>query len=236
MRIAGIRAEPAWERLRAPAGARLRVAPPERRAYDVLELSDSDVAELAGATAFLVERTPEGFEIWAARIDADGAATTYQVTTKRLRIRAADAALARHLGFEPSAPPTDVEWTWLDGHGAQAGASAPGGPGSTDEVICPCRGITRRQVEGAVSEGWRSVDAVKRATKATFGECQSRQCAETIAGIIGLEEGDRRSEITPRPPLVPVPASILAAFVPQPGEAGRPSPLSSPSPSAPSDL
>lgn len=222
----GMSAKPAWERLRAHAQTRLRVEVPEPRTLGVLELMDGDLPQADEATAFLVERVESGFEVWAARIAPDGSVRTYLLTAARLKVHAADAAVARHLGFDPNAPPSDIEWSWTPGGSAQGGQSA-GSAGDADEIVCACRGTTRRQVEAAVRAGSHSVDAVKRATKATFGECQSRQCASEIAGIIGLAEGDPRSGITPRPPLVPVPASILAVFGPQPGEAARPSPLSS---------
>ena len=207
---------PAWERLRQPAGTRLRVAPPEPRELDVLELDDGDAPQLGGATVFLVERAAGGFEAWAARIERDGFCQPYRVTASRLRVRARDDALARHLGFDAQAPPRDVEWTWIapPAAPAQAAASAASAAASADpsEIVCECRGITRAEIQAAVGAGWRSVDAVKRATKATFGECQSRRCGPEIARMIGLAPEDPRAAISPRPPLVPVPASILAAF------------------------
>src|SRR5437660_632674 len=44
------------------------------------------------------------------------------------------------------------------------------------------------------------------------GECQGRRCVAPTAARLDQQPGDRGARITPRPPLVPVPASILAAF------------------------
>ena len=193
---------PPWERLRAAGTQPLRVRAPEPIDVDVLELDDNDVPEL-GATVFDVHRTTDGFEAWAARVQWSEA-TTYVIGVRALRIRAGDAALARLLGFEPDRPPAEIEWTWI-GAEPEIGREPA-------EVVCACIGTTREQVATAALLGWRSVDAVKRATKAAFGACQSRRCADAIAEIAGLGSDDPRRGITPRPPLVPVPASILAAF------------------------
>jgi hypothetical protein len=56
---------------------------------------------------------------------------------------------------------------------------------------------------------------VKRATRIAFGVCQGRRCVPWLAERLELSLEDRRAQITPRPPLVPVPASVLAAFAPE---------------------
>jgi hypothetical protein len=59
------------------------------------------------------------------------------------------------------------------------------------------------------------VDAVKRATRIGFGPCQGRRCVPWLAARLELSEDDPLAQITPRPPLVPVPISVLAAFAPK---------------------
>ena len=201
---------PAWERLRAVDRTPLTVAPPRRLRVTTLRIDDGDLPSFDSATVFDARRAAEGFVIRAARIEGS-IATTYEITTGRLQVRASDAALARLLGFEPGAPPEDVEWIWLEPTSVRVGA--------TDEVVCPCEGIGSAEVRSAIEGGCRTVDAVKRATKATFGVCQSRNCALVIGEMIGLPADDPRARITPRPPLVPVPTSVLAAFA-DPGELG----------------
>ena len=193
---------PAWERLRAATGTPLVVRPPERVRLDVARIHDGELPAVAGATVIHAWAADGGYELWAARITS-GVADTYRIRAAALDVRASDAALARLLGFDPERPPAGVTWEWLP-------ATDPAR--TSNELICPCEGIMRSQVDDAVRAGARSVDAVKRATKATFGLCQARLCADEIAGIIGLESDDPRAAITPRPPLVPVPGSVLAAF------------------------
>ncbi|MFN2484995.1 MAG: (2Fe-2S)-binding protein [Candidatus Limnocylindria bacterium] len=194
---------PAWERLAAPEGVRLHVARPESVETDLLDVDEGDLPAFAGATVINAWRAADDrYVVWAARIDGT-TALTYVIHASELSIRAADAALARLIGFDPASPPPGIRWV-----GGRAEDAATG----RSDVVCSCEGITRERIEAAISSGARSVDAVKRATKATFGACQSRICAPAIAAMLGLATDEPRAAITPRPPLVPVPASVLAAF------------------------
>ena len=201
---------PAWERLRSPESATLRVEHPESVASAVLDIADGALPAFDDATVINAWRAATGgYVVWAVRIDA-ATARTYAIEASALRVRAADAALARLIGFDPAAPPSGIEWNWeRDPQVRDLGPPELSPP----EMVCPCEGITRDRIEAAISGGARSVDGVKRATKATFGACQSRLCAPTIAAMLGLASDEPRAAITPRPPLVPVPASVLAAFV-----------------------
>ena len=64
----------------------------------------------------------------------------------------------------------------------------------------------------SADQGWTTVEEVKRRTGVAFGECQGRRCVAAIATRLDQAPGERGARITPRPPLVPVPASVLAAF------------------------
>ncbi len=177
---------PAWERLRAPQSGRLTVAPLERRTVEVLRVVDGELPEMGGAT--VVWAQPLGdrrVRVRAARIVGE-VATPFVVEAARLDIALEDAALARLLGRDvPLASP------------AEAGG-------------CSCKGTTAAEV--AAAGRWGSVDAVKRATKAGFGLCQGRRCVGALGAALHLEPNDPRSQITARPPLVPLPAVLLAAF------------------------
>ena len=68
------------------------------------------------------------------------------------------------------------------------------------------------RVYRAIHHGWGTVDELKRATEVGFGECQGRRCVAGQAHRLDLTPDQPRGNITPRPPLLPVPASVLAAF------------------------
>jgi hypothetical protein len=167
-----------------------------------LVIVDGDIVETDRATVIWAWRSGGRYRLRAARI-VGRTAVTFEVDAAALQIHARDDALARLLGFEPDAPPPDVVWHWLE--------LTAGGQAAAD-LVCACKATPTEVVEVAIRRGWRTTDAVKRATKATFGVCQGRLCSAGIAALAGVDPGSSLGRITPRPPLVPVPASVLAAF------------------------
>ena len=87
---------------------------------------------------------------------------------------------------------------------------------SPDEVlVCRCGEVTRGEVLEAVREGARSVDEVKRMTRAGMGICQGRTCSRVVAQLIHEETGLPMEEIglsRSRPPVRPVQAEILVGI------------------------
>jgi bacterioferritin-associated ferredoxin len=57
-------------------------------------------------------------------------------------------------------------------------------------IICRCEDITREQLLQVIDEGCRTIDEIKRATRAGMGLCQGRNCrkliAEELARIYGI--------------------------------------------------
>jgi hypothetical protein len=198
----------AWDRLAPPerggdAAQRLplTVAPLRRLAVDEMVVEDDDLPQADGATLFWLERRDPGWEAWAARIDGADA-TPWLVSAQRLHLLRPDPALLALLGIDEGESATPI--------------TVSGTPREVEPVprqlACICRERSLELVYRAAEEGWRTVDAVKRRTGAIFGECQGRRCRTRIAARLDLDADDLRAQITPRPPLVPVPASILAAF------------------------
>lgn len=181
---------PVWERLRAPDRRRLQVAPPREVSVDELVVDDGDLPELDGATVFDAWTDADGgLGLRAARLE-DIRVTTYVVRARSLRIERSDGRLEALL----------------------AGAGAVAAEGDLERLACACRGISVDAVYHAIGEGWDSAEEVKRATRLAFGPCQGRRCVPWLAGRLELDPADPLSQIRPRPPLVPVPASVLAAF------------------------
>jgi hypothetical protein len=198
----------AWDRLTPPERggdvtqrAPLRVAPLRRLSVDELLVEDDDLPQAEGATLFWLERRDPGWEAWAARIAGDHA-TPWLVAAERLHLVGPDPALLALIGLEAARPNATI--------------TVSGSPRAVEPVprqlACICRERSLDAVYRAAEDGWRTVDAVKRRTGAIFGECQGRRCRARIAERLDLDPGDLRAQITPRPPLVPVPASVLAAF------------------------
>ena len=82
-----------------------------------------------------------------------------------------------------------------------------------DVVVCRCEEITKAKIEEAIANGCTDLDAVKRATRAGMGMCQSKSCTPVISRMIAQQAGVPIGEVKPftkRPPLRPIAASALA--------------------------
>ena len=194
---------PAWDRLTAPEGHRLVVEPLRRVELDELVITDDDLPQLDGATVIWAWRddAADRWVVRAARIDT-GRAHPLLVRAERLRVQRPDPSLARLLGIDPADPPPSVHWAGHPRHMERP----------PRHIACICRLTSSERVYQAIHDGWRTVDEVKRATEAGFGQCQGRRCVALVAHRLDLEPDEPRGNITSRPPLVPVPASVLAAF------------------------
>jgi bacterioferritin-associated ferredoxin len=177
-----------WERLRAPDHRPLDVRPVERRTVNVLRVVDGDIPEF-GATVFDAWTDADGYVLRAAALD-DVTVTPYEVRAQHLQIEGSDGRLEALLG----------------------GSGVVATLGDLEHLACACRGVASDVVYRAVANGWETVDQLKRATRVAFGVCQGRRCVPWLAQRLELDAQDPRAQVTPRPPLVPVPASVLAAF------------------------
>lgn len=192
---------PAWDRLAAPLAGSLEVGPLRRANVDELLVIDDDLPQFDGATVFWAWTDRAGWSVRAALIEGD-VATPFAISASRLRLERPDPNLTRLLGIDAAAPPASV--------------SIAGRPRTLEPMprhyACICRLTPTEQVYAAIEAGWRTVDELKRATGVVFGQCQGRRCVAGLAHRLDLTADQPRGTITPRPPLVPVPASILAAF------------------------
>ena len=62
-------------------------------------------------------------------------------------------------------------------------------------VVCECELVTEAEIVEAVKRGARTLDAVKRRTRAGMGECQGGRCTIKIAMIISRELGVPLSQV-----------------------------------------
>jgi bacterioferritin-associated ferredoxin len=192
----------AWDRLMPPERggdsaqrSPLVVEPLRRLEVEELVVRDDDLPVADGATLFWLESGDGGWTAWAAKIQGDRA-IPWQIRAKRLRLERTDPSLTALLGAEET---------------PDAGKPRPLEP-MPRTLACICRERSAEAIYRSADEGWTTVEEVKRRTGVAFGECQGRRCVSAIAARLDQAPNDRGARITPRPPLVPVPASILAAF------------------------
>jgi len=74
-------------------------------------------------------------------------------------------------------------------------------------LICRCEDITMGEVRKVIADGFRTIDEIKRVTRAGMGPCQGRTCRLLIAQELSRHYGVSMEEVlmpTFRPPLKPV--------------------------------
>lgn len=87
------------------------------------------------------------------------------------------------------------------------------GNNQDEMVVCRCEEVTAAEIEAAIAEGYITLDAIKRATRAGMGPCQGRTCSRIIRQLITRTTDRKPSDLLPatsRPPLRPCKLSILA--------------------------
>lgn len=81
-------------------------------------------------------------------------------------------------------------------------------PREDDEIIiCRCEEITRGEIRRAIHDGMRTMNEVKRYTRAGMGLCQGQTCSRIIRAIIAKELAEPAKKIafqTARAPMRPV--------------------------------
>ena len=88
------------------------------------------------------------------------------------------------------------------------------GTGAAERLICRCEEVPLEAVRLAVAEGARTLNDVKRRTRAGMGLCQGIYCAQEIAVELAALSGVELSAILPmtaRPPVRPLPVGLLAS-------------------------
>ncbi len=81
-------------------------------------------------------------------------------------------------------------------------------------IVCRCEGITLKQIRDCIKKGLKTVDEIKRATRAGMGPCSGRTCRQIIQGEIAKMTGVKVSDQplpTFRAPSTPIRMELLAA-------------------------
>ena len=77
-------------------------------------------------------------------------------------------------------------------------------------IVCRCEDVTVGEIREAIHSGIRTLDGIKRATRAGMGLCQGLTCQILVEQILLEETGKRdNSLLNKRPPLKPTQVEIL---------------------------
>ena len=86
-------------------------------------------------------------------------------------------------------------------------------PDAAPCFTCRCEEVDEDAIRAAIADGARTVNDVKRRTRAGMGLCQGIFCVPTIAALVHAATGIPLGEIAPmtaRPPVRPIPLEYLA--------------------------
>jgi len=70
--------------------------------------------------------------------------------------------------------------------------------------VCRCEEVAEEELRWAIKAGGRTINDVKRRTRAGMGACQGVYCLEHIAGLLATELGMAKETVLPmtaRPPV-----------------------------------
>lgn len=81
-----------------------------------------------------------------------------------------------------------------------------------DTIICRCEEITMKEIKGAMSRGFLTTGAIKKATRCSMGRCQGRTCGPVISAIISAHTSPPSGSIAPVPARFPVKTVSLATL------------------------
>jgi len=80
-------------------------------------------------------------------------------------------------------------------------------------MICRCEDISRERILACIAGGYKTLDEIKRVTRAGMGSCQGRTCRSLIASELSRAYGVPVEEVLMpafRPPVKPVSLGALA--------------------------
>ena len=82
----------------------------------------------------------------------------------------------------------------------------------TEIPVCRCEEITEDEILEAIGAGARSLDEIKRRTRAGMGLCQGKTCQRLVARLLARELCSTLGEVAPysaRPPTRPLPMAVF---------------------------
>jgi bacterioferritin-associated ferredoxin len=94
-------------------------------------------------------------------------------------------------------------------------SAASGNPAAAfadPSVVCPCEEITAGAVRMQATQGLRTLDQLKSATRCGMGACGGRWCEDAASRVLAAASGQDRAAVgywSGRAPLVPVPLRAL---------------------------
>lgn len=83
---------------------------------------------------------------------------------------------------------------------------------SDNTIVCRCEEVTLGEIRELIRKGYRSVDEIKRISRAGMGPCQGRTCRQLIMQELAAATGTKMADLrmsTFRPPVKPIKLGAL---------------------------
>lgn len=83
----------------------------------------------------------------------------------------------------------------------------------SESIVCRCEDLTRERILECIEQGCRTIDEIKRITRAGMGPCQGRTCRMLIAQELSNYYHIPMEEVMMssfRPPVKSIPMGVLA--------------------------
>lgn len=83
---------------------------------------------------------------------------------------------------------------------------------NNNTIICRCSDVTLEDIRNLIKNGYRTIDEIKRITRAGMGPCQGRTCSQLILREIANYTGKNIAELdvcTSRPPVTGIKISQI---------------------------
>jgi NAD(P)H-nitrite reductase large subunit len=80
-------------------------------------------------------------------------------------------------------------------------------------MMCRCEDVSREDILACIADGYKTLDEIKRVTRAGMGPCQGRTCRHLIATELSRAYGIPMEDVlmpTFRPPVKPISLGSLA--------------------------
>jgi len=161
--------------------------------------SFSGIRATGDSKEFIIREAPIGGFIHAAGIDSPGLTSSPAIALRVTELlEKAGLSLKENPDFDPLRPPINSPAPLQPIKEIQGFIDLP--EGDPERVVCRCEQVREKTIVDALNRGIpvRSLDAVKRRTRAGMGPCQGTFCGPRVRRLIAREGGIPEDEVAPR--------------------------------------
>ncbi|MCF7914129.1 MAG: NAD(P)/FAD-dependent oxidoreductase [Spirochaetaceae bacterium] len=161
--------------------------------------SFSGIRATSDSKEFIIEEAPIGGFIHAAGIDSPGLTSSPAIAVKVLKLlETSGLTLEEKADFNPKRPGINSPHPLQPIKEVQDLIDLP--EGNPERIVCRCEQVREKTILDALQRGIpiKSLDAVKRRTRAGMGSCQGTFCGPRVRTLIAHTTDISEEEVLPR--------------------------------------